>query len=133
MNIPTIGSLHKEKSTKNSDRQHIYTIVLDKCIEKIVYTNKFTDKTYTFFEIPQLLMGYPDYDMTGCILFIMEKLRHQKYYVEYFDSNSIYIDWGSNNGTPKQTLKSKTAKILQKFPNSKTVEYIYTENSKKHR
>ena len=38
--IPSILSLHKEKSSQENSKNHIYSIVLNKCIDKIKYTNK---------------------------------------------------------------------------------------------
>ena len=53
--IPSINSLHKEKSVKEEGKFEIFNIVLNKCIEKIVYSNRHTDKTYVIFEVPKII------------------------------------------------------------------------------
>lgn len=125
IDIPSVLSLHKEKSSKEIEKFNIYSIVLKKCSERIIYTNRFTDKTFIIFEVPMILIGHPNYDLNGCILYLMKKLKEQKYYVELYTQNLLYIDWGKIN-YDTESLKSKTAKLLQKYPNVTSVEYIYT-------
>jgi len=73
--IPSIQSLHNEKQIKETSKVDLYNIVLNKIISKIVYTNRHTDKTYVIFEVPKILIGYPQYEMKSCILFIINKLK----------------------------------------------------------
>lgn len=149
--IPNIFSLYKEKQTRDQQKQDIYTIVLNKCIEKIVYTNRHTDKTFVIFEVPKILIGYPNYDMRSCILFIIEKLSEKKYLVEFTEPFYLYIDWGtaiqhqskqkdyskyssSSSSNIPNKLKKQTQKLLEKFPDTSKVEFIYEDtlpNSKK--
>jgi tRNA (guanine-N1)-methyltransferase len=55
LNIPSISSLHNEKQMKVTSSNDIYKTVLNKCIEKIVYTNRHTDKSFIIFEVPKIL------------------------------------------------------------------------------
>lgn len=137
--IPNIFSLYKEKQSRDQLKNDIYTIVLNKCIEKIVYTNRHTDKTFVIFEVPKILIGYPQYDMKSCILFIMEKLSEKHYLVEFTEPFYLYIDWGTalqNQSKQNQKLKSssvpsklkkQTQRLLQKFPDTSKVEFIYED------
>ena len=72
MNIPSISSLHDEKNSKNKSKLDIFKIVLNKCIEKIIYTNRHTEQTFVIFEVPKILIGYPSYNMESCILYIIK-------------------------------------------------------------
>jgi hypothetical protein len=128
--IPTIDSLREEKSIKDSSRVDIFNVVLNKCIEKIIYTNRHTDKTFVIFEVPQILIGYPTYDMKTCILFLINKLSQNKYIVHFIEPFYLYIDWGSQI-QKKDSLKEQTKRLLQKFPDTSMVEYVYTSNSSK--
>jgi hypothetical protein len=137
--IPNIFSLYKEKQSRDQQKHDIYTIVLNKCIEKIVYTNRHTDKTFVIFEVPKILIGYPHYDMKSCILFIMEKLSEKHYLVEFTEPFYLYIDWGTAlQNQSKQNVKSKsssipsklkkqTQRLLAKFPDASKVEFIYED------
>ena len=132
--IPSIVSLHKEKVIKETNKIDIYNIVLNKIVDKILYTNRQTDKTYVIFEVPKILIGYPQYDMKSCILFIINKLSENDYYVEFVEPFYIYIDWGSkciSNESKindrSSNIESKTKEILKHFPGIDKVEYIYED------
>jgi len=145
--IPSISSLHQEKSVKETSKIDIFNIVLNKCIEKIVFTNRNTDKTFIIFEVPKILIGYPNYDMKNCILFIINKLSERGYLVEFVDPFYLYIDWGSkpqNNNSnnifdkivipSKEKLRMQTKALLNKYPDSK-IEFVYEDKytSKKNK
>jgi|LakMenE01Jun11ns_1017448.scaffolds.fasta_scaffold9863800_2 hypothetical protein len=150
--IPTISSLHQEKYIKETNKIDIYNIVLNKIVEKILYTNRHTDKTYVIFEVPKILIGYPQYDMKSCILFIINRLSLNDYFVDYLDPFYIYIDWGSKESRkeiykrkikteiplhlPKfvvknaDNLKAQTKALLTQFPDTSKVEFVYEDKYK---
>jgi len=134
--IPSISSLHREKHVKQSSNNDIYKTVLNKCIEKIVYTNRHTDKTFIIFEVPKLLIGHTSYDMISCIHYIINNISVHGYIIQFIEPFYIYIDWGSNAGnsgsTSKETsLQSKTRELLRQFPNVNEIEYVYEDVHKK--
>lgn len=146
--IPSILTLYDERSRKEKSKQDIYNIVLNKCVEKIVYTNRHTDKTYVVFEIPSILIGHPKYDMKSCTLFIIRALSEHRYYVEFIEPSSVYIDWGSvdRHATKKgyfdkriksdlhigqtEKLREQTQELLKKFPKATKVVYVYGKGGK---
>ena len=142
--IPTINSLHQEKSKKEQSKSDIFNIVLNKCIEKIVYTNRHTDKTFVIFEVPKILIGYPMYDMKSCLLFLIGKLSASGYLVEFIDPFYLYIDWGCPQqskhkinssgsrygmipGQYPEKLRQRAKTILQQFPDTSKVEFVYED------
>jgi len=134
--IPSIDSLHREKSIKDDSKAKIFNLVLNKCVEKISYTNRHTDKTFVIFEVPQVLIGYPLYDMKSCLLFLITKLSASGYIIEFIDPFYLYIDWGSKtNRTNKfhvpssnpNKLKHDTMNLLQQFPNTSKIEFVYED------
>jgi len=140
--LPSITSLHEAKTLKESSKNDIFKIVLNKIIQKIIYTNRHTEQTYIIFEIPQILIGYPQYDMKSCLLFIMNKLNENGYLVDFVDPFYLYIDWGSTCKTKqmniksnisskhKDKLQSQTRKLLERFPE---IEFIYEDQVAKRR
>lgn len=136
--IPSISSLHNEKSIKETSKIDIFNIVLNKCVEKIIFTNRNTNKTFIIFEIPKILIGYPNYDMKNCILFLINRLSDKGYLIEFIEPFYLYIDWGSK---PK-TLQNDTNTLfsiqkknlfnkypdLSKYPDSK-IEFVIDESS----
>lgn len=145
--IPNIYSLQQERKSRDKLKTDIYSIVLNKCIEKIVYTNRNTDKTFIIFEVPKILIGYPSYDMQHCLLYLMEKLSDKDYLVEFMEPFYLYIDWGrpsKKNGSSSRfndkfsniptidpsRLKTQTKKLLQKFPGTEKIEFVYEDSIK---
>jgi hypothetical protein len=148
--IPSITSLHQEKFVKETNKIDIYNIVLNKIVEKILYTNRHTDKTYVIFEVPKMLIGYPQYDMKSCIIFIINKLSSNDYFVEFLDPFYVYIDWGSKESPkvkhkiikaeiPKfsvrnvDNLKAQTKALLSQFPDTSKVEFVYEDKYKQNK
>lgn len=150
LNIPSISSLHNEKKVKVTNSNDIYKSVLNKCIEKIIYTNRHTDKTFVIFEVPKILIGQTSYDMKSCIHYIINNITLHGYHVQFIEPFYIYIDWGSkcmSNETIYRTneisyrtneisygkndngsnIESKTKEILKHFPGINKVEYIYED------
>lgn len=139
--IPNIDNLHKEKHVKENTKHEMFGLVLKRCVDKIVHTNRFTDKTFVFFEVPQVLLGYPTYDMKQCIMFLMHKLREKGYYIIFIDPFYLYIDWGTATNTAKATshsgekpyLSSQARRILEQLPKTANVEIVYADKSVKRR
>jgi hypothetical protein len=145
--IPSIVSLHQEKFAKENSKIDIFNIVLNKIINKIIYTNRHTDKTYVIYEIPKILIGYPQYDMKSCILFIINKLSANGYIADFIEPFYLYIDWGSSGSVSKGSnskiqipsihtknsdkLKAQTKALLSQFPNTSKVEFVYEDDFQK--
>ena len=133
--IPSINNLHNEKNIKEKIKTEAYILVLNKCIEKIMYTNKHTDQTYVFFDVPKFLIDYPFYDMNSCVMFIMNKLIPNNYTVSFIAPFYLYIDWSNDiksnvfNNIPDK-LKIQTKELLKKYPNTTKVVYEYTDSIK---
>jgi len=151
--IPSIDSLQREKTIKDESKTQIFNIVLNKCIEKIVYTNRHTDKTFVIFEVPKILIGYPLYDMKSCILFLINKLSESQYIVEFIEPFYLYIDWGTRSGISGSSgsgvnrigsgvgsgsnstfrgpiNQSQFQQIRKKYPNSQ-IELVYEDRNTK--
>ena len=138
--IPSISSLHAERNKKNIDTQDIYKIVLNKCTEKIIFTNRHTDKTFIIFEVPKLLIGHSNYNMKSCIHYIIQNMSLYGYVVQFIEPFYIYIDWGTkknqntdthitldNNVKSNYSLEQNTKQILKYFPGVKEIEYVYAD------
>ena len=146
-NIPSINSLHREKAIKEISRNELYSIVLNKCVEKIIFANKNTDKTYIIFEVPKILIGQPNYDMNACIIYIINKLTKKCYKADFIEPYYLRIDWSSSSSNEKKTLNDKinnviktenpaklsaqTKALLSQFPDTSKIEFVYEDQDSK--
>jgi len=145
--IPNITNLHAEKSMKTQAKNEIFTIVLNKCIDKIIETNHSTDKTFIYFEVPNLIIGFHSYDRIECIHYLIQELSREKYKVEFIDPYYLYIDWGTNIKKSKKIdtymiqnviptsnpmkLQQQTKELLKKYPNTSKIVFEYEDLNKK--
>lgn len=134
MDIPNINNLHIEKQIKDNIKNEMFNIVLKKCIEDINYTNKCTEKTYIIFEVPNIIIGFHNYNPISCIHYLIYKFTKKGYLVQFMEPNKLYIDWGtntSNNIQDNGKLKKQTNELLKKYPTATKVEYVYEDQVKK--
>jgi hypothetical protein len=136
--IPTIDFLHREKDVKETSKTEMFKRVLNKCVEKIVYTNRHTDKTFVIFEVPKILLGYPSYDMKTCLIFLINQLSSKGYYVSFLEPFYLYIDWGSKSQPEYQVNRARDTRrpssrdlngILSQFPSSSKIEIVYENDT----
>lgn len=154
--IPSIKTLKTIKDLKQENKAAIYDIVLGRCSEKIIDTNKQTDNTHLVFELPKVIIGYPNYNQQDCGEYIAKKLIEKGYSSKLLNSNFLYIDWSdsvkdskhghkisSNLGSgskfdtkniTESTIK-ETKNLLKKYPDTSEVVFIYkdTDGKKKKR
>lgn len=148
--IPDINILHKEKNNKEKAKNDTYNLVLNKCIEKIIFTNQYTDKTFIYFEIPYFLIGFQSYDRLACIKFLIEKLSEKHYKVEFIEPCYLWIDWGTNIKTVHHSsdtqfiqkliptsnpekLEYQTKQLLKKYPNTSKIIFEYEDQQVKNK
>ena len=149
--IPSIEKLQMERFKKDIYKKEMFKIVLDRCIEKIIYTNRFTQKTYVNFEVPKVLIGKPNYDLNSCVIYMRSELHKKQYMTEFIEPNILYVDWCTNDsiifqkgsskknkvvhglGSIKLENKEKVAKqtmqLIEQFPNVKEFVFEYAKES----
>jgi len=131
--IPDINNLHIEKQIKDNIKNEMFNIVLKKCIEDINYTNKCTEKTYIIFEVPNIIIGFHNYNPISCVHYLIYKFTKKGYLVQFMEPNKLYIDWGTKTtlDTNNTKLKKQTNELLKKYPTATKVEYVYEDQEKK--
>ncbi len=91
-----IYSLPKKKTLKEDNRLKIYERVLKMCHHRIkTASNNSVD--YTFFTIPNIVMGMPKFDTVSCCDYIMNKLSMNGFKILNMGENFIFISWAHIN------------------------------------
>lgn len=137
--IPDISNLHIEKQIKDNIKNEMFNIVLKKCIDDINYTNRCTDKTYIIFEVPNIIIGFHNYNAISCIHYLIFQFTKKGYLVQFMEPDKLYIDWGTNKPTYSKTnsttnsnkLQKQTNELLKKYPTASKVVYVYEDDKNK--
>ena len=125
MEIPSIKSLKRGITIKDLEDQKLFDIVLNKCIEQIQNTTKYSKKTFCIFNVPNILIGQLNYNPRDCVLYITKEFKKKGYKVELLSMLQIYIDWSEYNKVTYMKKEDYSKKISKLFPKAKNIKYIY--------
>tara|TARA_B110000495_G_C23005047_1_gene593624 strand:+ start:1307 stop:1900 length:594 start_codon:yes stop_codon:yes gene_type:complete len=114
-----LDELFKEKKQTYEHKIKIYQKILARVHKKIKTTSRMrnSDK-FSFFLIPEFILGIPRYDMAECTSFIIEKLSDNGFMVKYTHPNLLFISW--QHYLPKYQrveIKKKTGVALDGYGN----------------
>jgi hypothetical protein len=96
----SIQDIHKKQKDKENNRINIYKKIASKCFKKIKETSV-NEGTFCFYRIPEYIPGLPIYNITECVMFILNLLKDKGFKARYCDGFYIYISWN----IPKPNLK----------------------------
>ena len=110
MNVFNVQDIHKKQKEKENSRISIYKAITSRCFKKIKETS-LNEETFCFFNIPEYIPGLPLYNMTECVMFILNILREKGFNARYCDQYVIYVSWN----LPKPNLKYKPIENYSAF------------------
>jgi len=117
-----IQEIHKKQKEKEDNRLKIYKMIAMKCFKKIKEVS-LTEQTFCFFEVPEFLpgSGLPIFNMTECIMYLLNILKEKGFHSKYCDNFVLYISW---------TLPKPNYKLLDYKPQEKKKDIISDLNLK---
>jgi hypothetical protein len=114
MDIPrlNIDELYETKKKNNLTRIDIYNKLLLKVHNRIKMASRIkNNENFCTFIMPEVLIGYPNYNLDECLLFIIDKLQLDGFLTRYIHPNLLMISW--NHWVPgyvRDEIKKKTGK-----------------------
>lgn len=87
-----IHSLSESRDRKMQSRLVLFNDILRRCHNKIKSSAEMME-TKCFFAIPQYVFGLPLYNAEMCKVFLVNKLREEKFHVVYYHPNVLFICW----------------------------------------
>jgi hypothetical protein len=88
----SVNDIQKKAKEKEQNRNRIYYKISKKCFEKIKEMSS-NDESYCFFKIPEYIPGYPLFNMTECVLYLLNLLKEKGFNSRYIDGYMLYISW----------------------------------------
>ena len=89
-----LDDLFARKHQVEQNKIKVYQTILNRIHKKIKVTSrqKYND-LFTFYVIPEFIMGIPSYDVASCTSYIIQKLRDNGFIVKYTHPNLVLISW----------------------------------------
>ena len=121
-NIPrlNIDELYESKQKSDLEKVNIFNKLLEKIHYRIkVASRQRKNNQFCYFVMPEVLIGYPNYNFEECLFYITSCLETDGFLTKYIHPNLILISW--RHIVPKYVrdeYKTKTGNIIDKFGNT---------------
>ncbi len=114
-----IDDLYETKQKKDLMRVSIYNNLLEKIHNKIkIASRQKYNNEFCSFVMPEVLIGYPNYNFQECLLYIIDCLKDDGFLTNYIHPNLLFISW--RHCIPhyvRDEYKKKTGISIDKFGN----------------
>jgi len=109
------NSLYNEQEKRDALRLKTYNNILEQVHNKIKIIAKQpkNDKTLMFV-VPDFVLGVPRFNKRDCIVYLAWNLRNNKFDVQYYHPNLLYISWEKH----EQQYKDERSPIVQTMRNA---------------
>jgi hypothetical protein len=87
--------LVKSQEEKKKLKEKTYKKILER-IEKKISIASNSDFYYTYYEVPELILGLPLYSIKDCIVYVKKKLEYNGFKVLLSEPNTLFISWQPN-------------------------------------
>ena len=101
------NDLEKKQKEKHKENHKIYKQLLEDCEKKIEYQSSIGNTLFVY-QVPYMKMGFPIYNITHAIMYIIRKLKENGFQVMNLIENKLFITIEKNKKQqPKSILKKK--------------------------
>ena len=88
----SVKDIQKIESERRSARKETYREILKQFDKKIRYAVEVGDRQ-VFLSPPNMLLGYPLYDVNSATVYLARQLRHLGYQVQELGGPNLYVTW----------------------------------------
>jgi hypothetical protein len=89
-----IDELYDKKRQIDLNKLELFKKILNRIHVRIKTTAKHNvNEKFCWFVVPEIIIGVPKYDQSGCIAYLMNALQENGFNVRYFHPNTIFICW----------------------------------------
>ena len=115
-----IDELYESKQKNDLNRLDIYNKLLVKIHNRIKTTSRIRNsESFCHFVMPEILIGYPNYKLSDCLVFIIDCLQKDGFLTRYIHPNLLLISW--NHWIPahvRDEYKKKTGISIDSYGES---------------
>ena len=89
-----IDDLYEHKKKNDLNRLDIYNKLLLKIHSKIKIASRLRNsENFCSYIMPEVLIGYPNYNLSDCLVFIVDRLQKDGFLTRYIHPNLLFISW----------------------------------------
>ena len=88
----SVKDIQKIESEKRRVRKETYSEILKQFDKKIRYAVEVGDRQ-VFLSTPQMIFGFPMYDVDSATAYLARQLRNLGYIVRQIDASNMYVTW----------------------------------------
>jgi len=116
-----LDELYDKKKEKDLQKLQTFNRILNRIHEKIKMTSRQKlNSSFCWYVVPEVMLGYVNYDRTMCISYVLAKLEENDFQVRYTHPNLIFISWGHYIPTyVRNEFKKKTGIAIDEHGNRK--------------
>jgi hypothetical protein len=102
----SVFDIKKEYLAKEKRRLDVYKKITSSCFKKIKLAVE-NEEIYCFYSIPEYIPGIPLFNMTDCVMFMLNELKDKGFNSRYVHPFMVYITWQINKPILRLTDKNK--------------------------
>ena len=114
-----IDELYEKKRQNDLNKLELFKKILNRIHIRIkTKAKQCPTEKFCWFVVPEMIIGVPKYDQSGCIAYIMNTLQENGFNVRYFHPNTLLIGW--DHWVPsyvRNEIKKKTGIVLDEYGN----------------
>ena len=89
-----LDELYENKKKSSLVKLSMYNKILQRIHQRIKVTSRQRkNNTICFFVMPEVMIGYPTYDIGDCLVYIMSELDSNGFKLKYIHPNLLIICW----------------------------------------
>lgn len=89
-----LDELFERRREIQEQKESIFKRILSRILKKIKMTSRLKhEEQFCFYVVPEVIIGFPRYDIRACIEYVIEKLEENKLFVKYTHPNMLFISW----------------------------------------
>lgn len=112
-----LDDLYEKKRNQDLSKLVLFNKILNRIHVRIKATSaQKVNDTSCWYVVPEIIIGVPKYDQAGCIAYIIDKLKDNKFNVKYIHPNLLFISW--QHWVPsyvRSEIKKKTGIAVNEF------------------
>ena len=86
------NELIKQQEERKKIKKKTFSKILN-LVEKRIQMSSNSNNYYTWYEIPELILGLPIYNLNECKKYLIKKLEKNGFKTELYEPNLILITW----------------------------------------